>query len=153
MKKFLLFSCLLLSICFICTAQLYERQLISPAGDYFAEADIQMTWVLGDLVTGAYDLGQLIVPYGVDVPPDNEVLSAVTLFPNPTSNKVYLLMEIENIQNFTFWLYDVLGREIRNGIITSEQTELDLTPFESGMYILRVIHEATLIQDFKIIKQ
>ena len=71
MKKFLLFSCLLLSICVFTRAQYYVRQLVSPAGDYFTEADIQMTWVLGDLVTGAFNIGQLIVPYGTDVPQDN----------------------------------------------------------------------------------
>jgi hypothetical protein len=152
MKKFLLFSCLLLSICVLGRAQFYERQLISPAGDYFAEANVQMTWVLGDLVTGAYDIGQLIVPYGTDVKPLDESAS-VTIYPNPTSDKVYLLLNTKDIKNCTYWLYDILGREIQNGNITSDQTELDFTPFESGVYILRLIKEKTLVQDFKIIKQ
>jgi hypothetical protein len=152
MKKFLLFSCLLLSICVFCRAQFYERQLISPAGDYFAVANVQMTWVLGDMVTGAYDLGQLIVPYGTDVKPYDESAS-VTVYPNPTSDKVFLLLKMEDIENCTYWLYDILGREIQNGNITADKTELDFVPFESGVYILRLIKENTLVQDFKIIKQ
>ena len=152
MKKFLLFSCLLLSICALCKAQFFERQLISPAGDYFAEADIQMTWVLGDLVTGAYDIGQLIVPYGTDVISNDESTSA-TLYPNPTSDKAYLLLNMEDIEKCTYWLYDILGREIQNGNITSDRTELDFIPFESGVYILRLIKKNALVQDIKIIKQ
>ena len=153
MKKFLLFSCLLLSICAFCRAQFYERQLISPAGDYFAEANVQMTWVLGDLVTGAFDIGQLIVPYGVDVPQYDDLSSLVTLFPNPTSDKVYLILKMDNIENCSYWLYDILGREIQNGNLVSDQSELSLSSFESGVYILRIIKENTLVQEFKIIKQ
>lgn len=152
MKKFLLFSCLLLSICAFSRAQFYERYLVSPASDYFEVDHLQMTWVLGDLVTGAYDIGQLIVPYGVDVP-HYDVTSKVSLFPNPTSDKVYLHLEMENIDNCFYYLYDILGREIQNNNIISTQTELSFAPFESGVYILRIIMENTLVKDFKIIKQ
>ena len=153
MKKFLLFSCLLLSICALSNAQFYERQLIYPAGDYFAESNVQMTWVLGDLVTGAYDIGQLIVPYGVDVPDYDWATSNIALFPNPTSDKVYLHMNMESIDNCTYFLYDILGRGLQNGNISSHQTELSLALFESGLYLLRIIKDDSLVQEFKIIKQ
>ncbi len=153
MKKFLLFSCLLLSICAFSKAQFFERYLISPAGGYFEVSNVRMTWVVGDLVTGAYDIGQLIVPYGVDVPHYEDVTSKVTLFPNPTSDKVYLHLNMENIEDCIYYLYDILGREIQNRNITSNQTELSFTPFESGVYILRIIKENALVQEFKIIKQ
>ena len=153
MKKFLLFSCLLLSICAICRAQFYERQLISPAGDYFAGSSVQITWVLGDLVTGAYDIGQLIIPYGVGVPDYDGNTPRIALFPNPTSDEVYVHLNMENIENCTYYLFDILGRELQNGNISSYQTELSFAPFESGLYILRIIKENALIEEFKIIKQ
>lgn len=153
MKKFLLFSCLLLSICVFCRAQYYVRQLISPAGDYFVEANIQMTWVLGDLVTGAFNIGQLIVPYGTDVPQDNELSQFAVLYPNPTSDKVYLILSTSDAEKCTYWLYDMLGRKIQNGNIVSDRTELDLGFFDPGMYILRIITEEKLVQEFKIVKQ
>jgi hypothetical protein len=152
MKKFLLFSCLLLSICALTQAQFYERQLISPAGSYFETDHVQVTWVLGDIVSGAYDLGQLIVPYGVDVPRYDEFESMATLFPNPTTDKAFLHLHLEDIAACTYFLYDILGREIQNAKITSKQTELDFTPFESGVYILRLLKGQTVVQDFKIIK-
>ena len=152
MKKFLLFSCLLLTICVFSKAQFYERYLVSPAGDYFSAGNVQMTWVLGDLVTGAFDIGQLIVPYGVDVPQPDAAKSEILLFPNPTSDKVYLQLNMQNIENCFCFLYDVLGREIHNKKINSNLTELSLAPYDNGMYILRLINE-NLVQDFKIIKQ
>jgi hypothetical protein len=112
-----------------------------------------MTWVLGDLVTGAFNIGQLIVPYGTDVPKDNELSPFAVLYPNPTSDKVYLILSISETEKCTYWLYDMLGRKIQNGIIISERTALDLSFFETGMYILRIITEETLVQEFKIIKQ
>jgi len=152
MKKFLLFSCLLLSICAFSKAQFYERNLVSPAGDYFAAGNVQMTWVLGDLVTGAFDIGQLIVPYGVDVPQSDGVTSEILLFPNPTSGKVFLQLNLEDFENCFCFLYDILGREIHNEKINSHLTELSLASYDNGMYILRVTKE-NLVQDFKIIKQ
>ena len=152
MKKFLLFSCLLLSICAFSRAQFYERSLVSPASDYFEVDHVRITWVLGDLVAGAYDIGQLIVPYGVDVP-HYDATSKVSLFPNPTSDKVYLQLNLDNTDNCFYYLYDILGREIQNNNIISSHTELSFAPFESGVYILRIIKENTLVKEFKIIKQ
>jgi len=153
MKKFLRFSCVLLSICAFCDAQFYERQLISPAGAYFEETNIQITWVLGDLVNGAYNIGQLIVPYGTDVPHDDMPLSSVKLFPNPTKEKVYLILNLDDYEKYSYWLYDILGREIQNGKISGDRTELNFTPFCCGIYILRLLKENALIQEFKIVKQ
>lgn len=153
MKKCLLFSCLMLFIFVFGRAQFLERQLISPAGDYYTKTNIQMTWVLGDLVTGAYDIGQLIVPYGVNVPQYEESASVVTLFPNPTTDKVCLQFHMDDIANCYYDLYDILGRVIQNGTITSYQTELSFAPFAYGVYLLRIMKESILVQEFKIIKQ
>lgn len=69
MKKFILFSYLMLTTCALSTAQSIEREILSPAGGFFESGSIQMSWVIGDLVMGAYDIGHLIVPFGsADLP-------------------------------------------------------------------------------------
>ncbi len=157
MKKFILFSCLMLTTCALSKAQSIERDIISPAGGFFETSSIQMAWVIGDLVAGAYDIGHLIVPFGTgtDLPDFNAVSSQITVFPNPTADKVSLKldMDMDNIENCKYYLYDLQGREIQNRNITSIQTELSFAPFESGVYILRIIKEKTLVQEFKIIKR
>ena len=153
MKKFILFSCLMLTTCALSKAQSIERDIISPAGGFFETGSIQMAWVIGDLVVGYFDIGHLNVGPTVNVPHLKAVMSQITVYPNPTMDKAFLEMDMENIENCKYYLYDLQGREIQNRNITSKLTELNFTPFESGVYILRIIKEKTLVQEFKIIKR
>jgi hypothetical protein len=111
--------------------------------------------VIGDLVAGAYDIGHLIVTFdpGTNVRDYNTVASQITVYPNPTTEKVYLDLDMDNINNCKYFLYDLQGRQILNRNITSKLTELSFTTFESGIYILRVVKEKTMVQEFKIVKR
>ena len=155
MKKFLLFSCLMLTTCALSNAQSIERDIISSAGGFLESGSIQMSWVIGDLVAGAYDIGHLIVPSGgsTNLPDYAAVSSQISVYPNPTVDKVFLNLDMDNIDNCDYYLYDLQGRQIRNSHITSKQTDLNFAPFESGVYLLRIIKEKTLVQEFKIIKR
>ena len=152
MRKYLLFSCLLFSICALTRAQYLDRSVVSSAGDYFEQSSVQLTWVVGDLVAGAYDIGHLMLSPGVNLPHYEDVPSKITVFPNPTSDLLYVNLNMDKIGHCIYYLFDILGREILNGNITSHQTELSLTPFESGVYILRVVKENSLVQEVKIVK-
>ena len=155
MKKFILFSCLIITTCALSKAQSIERDIISPAGDFFETGSIQMAWVIGDLVVGAYDIGHLIVPFGsaTNLPDYAVVSSHITVYPNPTIDKVFLKLDIDNMENCDYYLHDLQGRQIQNRNITSKQTEISFESFESGVYILRIVKEKTLVQEFKIIKR
>ncbi len=154
MKKFILFSCLMLTTCALSNAQSIEREIISPAGGFFETGSIQMSWVIGDLVIGAFDIGHLIVPFDATNLPDySAVSSQISVYPNPTADLVFLKLDRDNIENCDYYLYDLQGRKIQNRNITTELTELSLAPFESGVYILRIVKEKTLVQEFKIIKR
>ena len=154
MKKFILFSCLMLTTCALSNAQSIEREIISPAGGFFVAGSIQMSWVIGDLVIGAFDIGHLIVPFDATNLPDySAVSSQISVYPNPTADKISLKLDMDNIDNCDYYLYDLQGRIIQNRTITAELTELSFAPFESGLYILRIVKEKTLVQEFKIIKR
>ena len=60
---------------------------------------------------------------------------------------------MSEITNCHYNLYDILGREIKNGNITSDLTELSLSQLAYGVYLLRIMQENNLLQEFKIIKQ
>jgi len=155
MKKFILFSCLMLTACTLSKAQSIEREIIAPAGGFFETGSLQMAWVIGDIVVGAYDIGHLIVPFGTgtDMPDFTAVSLQISVYPNPTVDKVFLKLDMDNIGNCKYYLYDLQGREIQNRNITAKLTELSFAPFESGVYILRIIKEKTLVQEFKIINR
>ena len=154
MKKFILFSCLMLTTCVLSRSQAIERDILAPAGGFFESSALQMTWVIGDLVAGNYDLGHLVVAFdpGTNLT-DYTVLSNITVYPNPTEDKVFLKLDLESIDKCKYFLHDLQGRQIQNRNITEKLTELSFAPFESGVYILRIIKEKTLVQELKIIKR
>jgi hypothetical protein len=72
------------------------------------------------------------------------------LSPNPTSSKINVKSNAEFIGK-EFIIYDQLGKQVKSGIITSENTEIDLLNLIEGMYLLKVGTE--MKESFKIIKQ
>jgi hypothetical protein len=154
MKKFILFSCLMLASCALNNAQSIEREILSPAGGFFESGSIQISWVIGDLVMGAYDIGHLIVPSDATNLPDySAVSSQISVHPNPTADIVFLKLNMDNIENCDYYLYDLQGRQIRNSKIKSNQTEVSFAPYASGLYLLRIVQGKTPVQEFKIIKR
>jgi len=145
----------MLTTCALSNAQSIERGILSSAGGFFEAGSIQMSWVIGDLVVGAYDIGHLVVPFGspTNQPDYTAVSSQISVYPNPTADIVFLKLDMDNIGNCKYYLYDLQGRAIQNRNITEKLTELSFAPFESGVYILRVIKEKTLVQEFKIVKR
>ncbi len=72
------------------------------------------------------------------------------LSPNPTAYKISIKSNPELIGN-EFIIYDQLGKAVKSGIITSENTEIDLTTLTEGMYLFKVGSE--MKETFNIIKQ
>jgi ligand-binding sensor domain-containing protein len=72
------------------------------------------------------------------------------IFPNPTTSKISVKSNSEFIGK-KFMIYDQLGKEVKSGIITSENTEIDLSNLTQGMYLFKI--DADMTESFKIIKQ
>jgi hypothetical protein len=143
----------MLTTCALSKAQMIDRELISPAGGFFENSSIQVAWVIGDLCAGHFDIGHISTDPTVNVPWHSAVISRITVYPNPTTDKVFLEIDMENIDHCMYFLFDLQGREIQNNNITSKLTELSFAQFESGVYIMKVIKENTLVQEIKIVKR
>jgi hypothetical protein len=62
-----------------------------------------------------------------------ELLSDVTVYPNPTSN--ILIIEAEEIENYQVTLFNQLGQRL----ITDNNTQrLDVRKYESGVYYVQI---------------
>ena len=73
-----------------------------------------------------------------------------TLSPNPTNSKISVKSNAEMIGK-EFMIYDQLGKEVKSGVITSEETEIDLSNLTEGVYLFKA--GADMTESFKIIKQ
>jgi hypothetical protein len=76
--------------------------------------------------------------------------TSLTLSPNPTSSKITVKASLVLIGK-EFNIYDQLGKAVKSGVITSEETEIDLSNISEGVYLFKA---GELMQEtFKIIKQ
>ena len=81
---------------------------------------------------------------------DEEIDEEISIFPNPTTSKISVKSNLELIGS-KFIIYNQLGKEVKSGIITSKETEIDLSNLTEGMYLFKV--GVDMKETFKIIKQ
>ena len=73
-----------------------------------------------------------------------------TISPNPTASKITVKSSLELIGK-EFTIYDQLGKEVMSGLITSEETEIDLSNIYEGVYLFKA--GTDMQETFRIIKQ
>jgi hypothetical protein len=76
--------------------------------------------------------------------------STVTISPNPTSSKITVKSSLTLIGK-EFTIYDQQGKAVKTGVITAEETEIDLSNLSEGVYLFKA--GAEMQETFKIVKQ
>ncbi len=79
-------------------------------------------------------------------------LKAVT-YPNPTSDYVVLSLSDASLTDLSYVLYDLQGRLVAQNKVLQASTKIDLSPFEGGVYVLKVNQNNKQLKSFKIIKK
>jgi hypothetical protein len=79
---------------------------------------------------------------------------ALTVGPNPfNSYSRIVLNDVSKINNYTFKLYDVLGKEMMNTRISQKSTTIDMSSINSGIYFYKVMDNDKMIQSGKLISK
>ncbi len=82
-----------------------------------------------------------------NVTKENELV----LFPNPTTDKLNLVIQENQIGNRAT-IYSVLGQELNSYILNNEQTILDVSHYQNGIYLLKIEGNSG-INTYKFIKK
>ena len=78
----------------------------------------------------------------------------VTIYPNPFSDfTVIMVNDASEIKQAELMVYNVLGEEVVNSIITKQATIIDTNYLTSGIYFYKVISNNKIIQSGKLISQ
>lgn len=80
-------------------------------------------------------MGQFLVT-SPDASIDSESLNEFSVYPNPTFNDVTI--DFNSIGEHTIIVNDVLGNELQKSTTSNETYSVDLSAFESGVYIITV---------------
>jgi hypothetical protein len=86
---------------------------------------------------------------------DNEINMNVemVIYPNPTTDLVNLKIENYDLDNLSYALFDLQGRQIATKKITQNETQIQVNNLASAVYLLTVRDKNTLLKTFKIIKK
>ena len=95
-------------------------------------------------------------PYEIFTLSGNEILDitiSAQAYPNPTVNNLIISLQNYNYENLTYKLFDIRGREIIDGTISNSETIVNMQPYASATYILKLSNKNKEIKSFKILKK
>ena len=141
----------------IFTIKVFSQEVISTQGDSYSNASGKIDFTIGEIVTntetdGANDLTQGFHQTNwnfvsiEDHVPNYEAI----IYPNPTED--FLNIKASLYKNVSYVLYDEMGRLILQGLLSGEQTALEVSPLATGRYSLTLINLKENLKTFNIIK-
>ena len=78
----------------------------------------------------------------------------MSVYPNPTIDKLNLLIGNKEWSNLTYQLFDISGKILsENQKITASETPVSMQSFSQGIYFLIVKDNTKTVKTFKIIKK
>ena len=82
-----------------------------------------------------------------------ELNISLSVFPNPTADNLTLQISDYNNEKLTYQLFDMQGRQLSNGQVIVEQTQINMNGLPSATYFIHVVNqENKKVQSFKIFK-
>lgn len=84
---------------------------------------------------------------------ETEFNISLSAFPNPTTENLTLQISDYNNEKLTYQLFDMQGKELSNGQIVAQQTQINMNSLPTATYFVNVVNqENKKVQSFKIIK-
>lgn len=80
----------------------------------------------------------------------NKISASVSLSPNPTTDRIKI--SSEEIQNTTYKVYNIDGREMLNGIFAGTEENVDVSSLKTGLYSLIIMKEGGVIYTSRFVK-
>ncbi len=86
---------------------------------------------------GCYDTATAVISVAAGITPVSNTL-AFSVYPNPSKGQ--LILQLNQIGNGTsVKVENVLGQTMLNKVVTDLQTQLDLSSFSSGVYLVEIV--------------
>jgi hypothetical protein len=150
-----------LSIIFVLTTFLLcAQQTVATAGGNVT-GNGTVSYTIGQITTttntgnnGSMSQGiQQSIELFTLVNPDLKTLTLkAIIYPNPTKDKVVLVLSDHNLTALTYQIFDVSGRLVKKGNVEKENTTMAMKDFSVGVYFLKVNQNNKQLKVFKIIK-
>jgi hypothetical protein len=95
-----------------------------------------------------------LCPTGIAIVDAGKMNQAVTIYPSPFMTSINIKINNASMVNgIEFLMYNILGDEVMNTMISGQSTNLKTTGMPSGIYFYRVMANNKVIQSGKLISQ
>jgi len=145
--------------------RVYPQQIssesINSCGATFQAANNGISLTIGELVVSSLGNDSITMGQGFNqinqtittVEPISEPKKNFKVFPNPTSQELYIQIDLNYTSELKFKLYNIGGKTImQTDHIKNSLTKLDLNLLPSGIYILTIYERKNEIASYKIQK-
>ncbi|NQY09263.1 MAG: T9SS type A sorting domain-containing protein [Flavobacteriales bacterium] len=125
----------------------------------------------GEGGTSSYSVGQITyttdngtngsVAKGVQQPYEISIVTGIeatninlelSVYPNPTTDRLTLAVKDTELNNLKFQLYDLSGKLIQQDQLRDQSTQISMQSLSAGTYLLKVSDNTKTIKIFKIIR-
>ncbi len=136
-----------------------SQEVIATSGDYFENSSGSVAFTIGEPVTATLIKDDKILTQGFhqsEITIETEyILPAlefeITAFPNPAND--YVILKAEQFEGLHYYLFTMEGGQILEGLLVSDQTEINFSLLTPSIYFLKVIEGNKELKTFKIIKK
>ncbi|MEM7375137.1 MAG: T9SS type A sorting domain-containing protein [Bacteroidota bacterium] len=164
----IIICCLLTALSFGSVfAQSLERFVIGSAGMYTENDSMAFDMTVGEAVTASLQSGTIILLQGfhkggegmtTSIDPQ-EVAMDYSLYPNPTTDRIFLQLTAEKAVSIQIRLLDIQGKQTDIPVqqydrLRQLRTEMNLAHLPAGIYVLQIASEEQgPLKSFRIAKQ
>lgn len=158
MKKILFFS-----FCLFLSSKTFAQSDFVPAGGNAAANTGSITYTIGQIAVQNTSNGSKSILEGIQQPYEiqtvgvdeyQDITLEAVVFPNPTQHSVQLRISNYIIPDdgLNAQLYDANGKLLRIYTLNDLETLIDMEPYPTATYLLRVMEGDHLLKTFKVVK-
>lgn len=146
-----------LFFCLFLVTIVSAQEVVSTQGDSYSNSSGIVDFTIGEVVIntlndGSNDLTQGFHQTNWTITSVEDISNYnVSIFPNPTDDVINVKTSV--FEGVYYVFYDINGKLLKEGNLTSGQTPIDVSQFAAGSYILTLNNKSENLKKFKLIKQ
>ncbi|KFC19553.1 T9SS type A sorting domain-containing protein [Chryseobacterium sp. FH1] len=103
----------------------------------------------GNINTGVQNAYEITETLGQEI---SQIGLALKIYPNPTTDILNLKIDFTDHQKYSYELYDLAGKILNKKAVSGKVTELSISNYPSGTYLLKVSKNNKPVKIFKVLK-
>lgn len=141
-------------------AILYGQMSVNASGGTVSNASGSISYSIGQVAYTSTSNASGSISQGVQQAyqismlgmAENTLQFSLSVYPNPTSDKLNLMLAEYKQEKLSYHLYDTEGKKLQSGEIKNQQTILDMENLPTATYFVEVLLDSKQVQLFKILK-